>query len=101
MPDLNSTPPEQGLIERLSDEADLCRNDGADDIANLLITAAERIKVVEATQLNLVRRGEHFRNAGIEKAAALIEELSKRPSTQWGEIVKEIRALKEVEREDD
>ena len=24
------------LIERLSDEADLCRNDGADDIAALL-----------------------------------------------------------------
>ncbi len=25
-----------GLVERLGDEADLCRNDGADDIAELL-----------------------------------------------------------------
>lgn len=67
----------------------------------LLREAAARIEAVEAAQLNLVRRGEHFRNAGIEKAAALVEELSKRPSTQWGEIVKEIRALKEAERDYD
>lgn len=31
------------LVERLTDEADLCINDGADDIAKLLMLAASRI----------------------------------------------------------
>lgn len=31
------------LVERLTDEADLCINDGADDIAKLLMSAASRI----------------------------------------------------------
>jgi hypothetical protein len=60
----------------------------------LLREAAARIEAVEAAQLNLVRRGDHFRNAGIERAAALVEEMSKRPATRWGEIVTAIRALK-------
>lgn len=59
-----------------------------------------RLAAAEAAQLNLVRRAEHFRNGGIERAAHEIEELSKRPSTQWGEIVRAIRALKEEERDD-
>ena len=32
------------LIERLQNEADLCRNDGADDIAKLLDEAVEEIE---------------------------------------------------------
>lgn len=59
-----------------------------------------RVQAVEAAQINLVRRADHYRNGGIERAAREIEELSKRPSTQWGEIVKAIRALKEEERDD-
>ena len=34
----------QTLIQRLQDEADLCRNEGADDIAALLDEAAEALK---------------------------------------------------------
>lgn len=33
----------QSIIERLQDEADLCRNDGAHDIANLLDAAVKEI----------------------------------------------------------
>lgn len=66
----------------------------------LLREAAAHIRAVEAAQLNLVRRGQHFKNGGIEQAAKLVEELSKRPSTQWGEIVMAIRALKEEDRGD-
>ncbi|GAO78630.1 hypothetical protein [Sphingopyxis sp. C-1] len=66
----------------------------------LLREAAAHIRAVEAAQLNLALRAQAFKNAGIEQAAALIEELSKRPSTQWGEIVKAIRALKEDVRDD-
>jgi len=36
------------LIERLQDEADLCRNDGADDIARLLDEAAQALKAPPA-----------------------------------------------------
>jgi len=36
------------LIKRLSDEADLCRNDGADDIAALLFVAMLRIEAQAA-----------------------------------------------------
>ena len=35
---------EDGLVERLEDEADLCRNDGADDIAALLEEAATALR---------------------------------------------------------
>lgn len=35
---------EPSLIERLRDEADLCRNEGAEDIAKLLDEAAAEIK---------------------------------------------------------
>jgi chromosome segregation ATPase len=37
----------EDLLDRLSDEADLCRNDGADDIANLLSAAREEILRLE------------------------------------------------------
>lgn len=36
-----------GLIERLSDEADLCRNDGAGDIASLLDEAAKALGLAD------------------------------------------------------
>ena len=36
--------PVQPLVERLQDEADLCRNDGADDIAALLDEAVAEIR---------------------------------------------------------
>ena len=64
------------------------------DLSTLALVAAKRIEVVEAAQLNLVRRATHYTNGGIDRALACIEELSKRPSTQWGEIVTAIRALK-------
>lgn len=35
----------QDLIQRLNDEADLCANDGADDISNLLNEAATALRV--------------------------------------------------------
>ncbi len=53
----------------------------------------EALEKAEAAQLNLVRRGAHFRNAGIKQAAALVEELSKRPTTKWGEVKTAILAL--------
>jgi len=36
------------LLERLSNEADLCRNDGADDIADLLEEAIRALKAYAA-----------------------------------------------------
>lgn len=67
----------------------------------LLRAAAARIEAVEAAQLNLVRRGTHFRNAGIRQAADLVEELSKRSKTQWGEIKASIMALQDTTLADD
>jgi hypothetical protein len=44
------------LVERVRDEADLCRNDGAHDIANLLDEVASRLgEMVEA----LLKYGSH------------------------------------------
>lgn len=37
-----------GLVERLRDESDLCRNDGADDIALLLDEAATELERLQA-----------------------------------------------------
>jgi len=49
--------PKDDLVERVSDEADLCRNDGADDIAKLLDDAKARIeaqaKLIEGLQEGL------------------------------------------------
>ena len=42
-----TTQPE-ALLDRLSDEADLCRNDGADDIARLLDEAAAELRRLHA-----------------------------------------------------
>ena len=36
------------LIERLHDEADLCRNEGADDVARLLDEAADALEAARA-----------------------------------------------------
>lgn len=38
---------EETLIDRLNNEADLCRNDGADDIANLLGEAVAALEEAE------------------------------------------------------
>lgn len=38
------------LVERLRDEADLCRNDGANDIADLLDEATEALNYYERTR---------------------------------------------------
>lgn len=40
--------PLASLVERLRDEADLCRNDGADDIAELLDEAATTLEALAA-----------------------------------------------------
>lgn len=42
------------LRDRLTDEADLCRNDGATDVAELLDEAAQRIAELEAERARLV-----------------------------------------------
>lgn len=74
-----------------------CLLEAADEIASL----RARVEAAEAAQLNLVRRGAHFRNAGIRQAAELVEELSKRPKTQWGEVKASIIALQDTKISDD
>lgn len=46
------------LIERLSDEADLCRNEGADDIARLLDEARVALEAAQrdAARLDWIQR---------------------------------------------
>lgn len=44
------------LIERLSDEADLCRNEGANDIAKLLDEAVAALASVEGEPVATVTR---------------------------------------------
>lgn len=44
------------LIERLNDEADLCRNDGANDIADLLDEAIKRIAELESENNRLKKK---------------------------------------------
>lgn len=41
------------IVELLSDEADLCRNDGADDIANLIDTAKAEIETLRSKVVEL------------------------------------------------
>ena len=38
----------EDLIERLRDEADLCRNEGADDVARLLDAAADALEALQS-----------------------------------------------------
>lgn len=45
-----------GLIEELHDEADLCRNETATDIAYMLETAADMIDALKDDVLTLTRR---------------------------------------------
>jgi len=50
------------IEQRLSDEADLCRNDGADDIATLLDEAQNVIKTfreIASTRLEAMARARH------------------------------------------
>lgn len=44
-----------GLVQRLQDEADLCRNDGADDIAGLLDEAAGEVERLRMLTCECVR----------------------------------------------
>ena len=44
------------LISRLQDEADLCRNDGATDIADLLDEATEALRVERVVLAELVAK---------------------------------------------
>ena len=43
----------EGLITDLLDESDLCRNEGAEDIADLLEKAATHIKALMKTEAEL------------------------------------------------
>lgn len=43
----------EGLISDLLDESDLCRNEGVDDLANLLEKAATHIKSLMKTEADL------------------------------------------------
>lgn len=42
------------LAERASDEADLCRNDGADDIAQLLDEVSAHLRALDASHQRLI-----------------------------------------------
>ena len=48
----------QELIKELSDEADLCRNDGANDIADLLDKAVKRLGELEGAVIHAIKFGE-------------------------------------------
>lgn len=56
------------LISRLQDEADLCRNDGATDIAALLDEATEALRVERVVLTELVAKTgeliEHLQKTG-------------------------------------
>ena len=56
------------LISRLQDEADLCRNDGASDIAALLDEAAEALRVKRVVLAEMVAKTgeliEHLQKTG-------------------------------------
>lgn len=51
------------LLERASDEADLCRNDGADDIAELLDEAAATIRALREALASIMSQLDNGRNA--------------------------------------
>ena len=60
------------LVESLSDEADLCRNDGADDIANLLDEARTRIVQLEQTQNELLQALESLMRSALEARTFIV-----------------------------
>jgi len=70
------------LSDRLSDEADLCRNDGADDIAALLDDARKELERLNAQRLELQSEREQLlerlAHAGVELRRAVTEERAKR-----------------------
>lgn len=65
------------LVERLQDEADLCRNDGADDIATLLDDAA----LAAAALAELVEARRVWLRAGTDLGA--VTESGKRMDAAW------------------
>ena len=70
------------LIQRLSDEADLCRNDGATDLAKLLDDAVYEIvrQTNNAMQLNL--QVEALR-ADAETYRAALNVIAERQNSDW------------------
>lgn len=75
-----STQQADDLVERLGDEADLCRNDGANDIADLLDEAAATIKELKAALVEADRKNEamlHEWNAAEARADKAEEALRK------------------------
>ena len=70
------------LIQRLSDEADLCRNDGATDIAKLLDDAVYEIvrQTNNSMQLNL--QIEALR-ADAERMTTALNKIAERQNSDW------------------
>ena len=62
-----STQTEATLIDRLNDEADLCANEGADDIAKLLTEAAAELRRLEAECERLKRDAERLKLSRIDR----------------------------------
>jgi hypothetical protein len=77
------TDDDKALVERLSDEADLCRNDGADDVASLLDDAADRIEALSAENERLIKAGDgdvgliHWQGERIEQLEAALREIAR------------------------
>ena len=63
------------LIQRLSDEADLCRNDGATDVAKLLDDAVYAL-VNQAAQIEALR-------ADAETYRAALNVIAERQNSDW------------------
>ena len=65
---LNDVNKQTGLISRLQDEADLCRNEGASDIAALLDEATEALRVERVVLAELALKTgemiEHLQKTG-------------------------------------
>ena len=63
------------LIQRLSDEADLCRNDGATDVAKLIDDAVYAL-VNQAAQIEALR-------ADAETYRAALNVIAERQNSDW------------------
>ncbi len=63
------------LIQRLSDEADLCRNDGATDIAGLLDEAQAALEQ-QAAQIEALR-------ADAERLTTALNKIAERQNSDW------------------
>ena len=74
------------LVVRLRDESDLCRNEGATDIAALLDEAADAIERLRARVLALEAVHEDASGAVLqerERCAKLCERIASRDGLQW------------------